>query len=105
MSKLNRREFLQRAAAAGAVLAGAGAFATACSKKEACLDLDALEADARQIVEQNNYVDRSPKASENCANCTFFTAEEGSCGPCTLFLGASVAAEGYCDGWVEKPTA
>lgn len=109
MSKLDRREFLQRAALLGAALAGAGALATACTKTEdsseatlSCENPEGLEAAAKDMREQQNYVDESPFGAEkNCINCTFYVApeNEGECGKCTVLMNSPVHPEGYCDLW------
>ncbi len=37
-----------------------------------------------------------------CSNCKFFGQAEKGWGPCALFPGKSVAAPGWCKGWVPK---
>lgn len=41
-------------------------------------------------------------AGNVCATCRFFTAASDGWGPCTLFPGKAVAAQGWCKGWVAK---
>lgn len=114
MSKLDRREFLQRAALLGAAVAGAGAFATACTKTEdggddklSCEDPAGLDAAAKDMREQQNYTDESPFGAEkDCKNCTFYTepATDGECGGCTVLMNSPVHPEGHCDLWAAKTT-
>ena len=43
------------------------------------------------------------KAGSNCANCNFYKGAKGPAfGPCLLFPQHSVAAKGWCSGWVKK---
>jgi hypothetical protein len=111
MSKLNRREFLQRAALLGAAVAGAGTLATACTKKEDaggdelfCNDTSNMDQSAIQMREAQNYVEESPKPEENCANCQLYVEPEaeGECGKCTLFQNTVVHPKGWCDSWAPK---
>lgn len=37
-----------------------------------------------------------------CSTCRFFGKVDEGWGPCTLFPGKSVAAPGWCKGWVAK---
>ncbi|MEZ5443070.1 MAG: high-potential iron-sulfur protein, partial [Lysobacterales bacterium] len=42
-------------------------------------------------------------ADQKCANCQFLQAEAGAAsGPCALFPGKAVKAEGWCVSWVKK---
>lgn len=49
------------------------------------------------------YVTETPDAATNCANCTLFQgAASDAQGPCPLFPGSSVAANGWCSAYVPK---
>jgi hypothetical protein len=38
-----------------------------------------------------------------CANCQLYEGEEGAeWGPCQIFGGQLVAAQGWCQAWIEK---
>jgi hypothetical protein len=38
-----------------------------------------------------------------CANCQLYESEEGAeWGPCQIFGGQLVAAQGWCQAWIEK---
>ena len=107
---VSRRHFLSRVTAAGAVL-GAGGLLAACgggapTTAAACdgyADLTPGEIQARQNF---NYVDQTPIAAQNCANCASYKAPagEGACGGCLLFAGP-VVANGYCTGWAAMPAS
>ena len=44
-----------------------------------------------------------PSDDQTCSNCLHYTGEaEADWGPCAIFLGALVAREGWCAGWVPK---
>ncbi len=43
------------------------------------------------------------KSTQNCSNCSFFQEVAGSAwGPCQLFPGKSVAAQGWCSAYAPK---
>ncbi len=42
------------------------------------------------------------KPEQLCKNCNFFTAGSGEYGPCQLFPGKAVHANGWCAGYVVK---
>lgn len=112
----SRRLFLKQAAALGAAgLVGPGLL-TACSsgnapervesemvvsgKCEGSVDLSAADIAARQTIK---YVDESPYAEKDCANCRFFKQPEAgaACGGCEIVKGP-IASEGYCNTWVAQ---
>lgn len=72
-----------------------------------CSDLsgltDAEKQQREQMASSLQYVEESPEANKNCANCQLYTApeSEGGCGGCTLFPGP-VYPEGYCTSWAPK---
>ncbi|TVR58054.1 MAG: twin-arginine translocation signal domain-containing protein [Candidatus Competibacteraceae bacterium] len=37
-----------------------------------------------------------------CSNCNLYTSTDEEAGPCTLFPGKLVAADGWCVAWVKK---
>lgn len=42
-------------------------------------------------------------AEQKCLNCALFTGAAGAdSGPCSLFGGRQVAAQGWCSAWVKK---
>lgn len=49
-------------------------------------------------------VNPAHQPGSHCANCTLYKGVAGQAyGPCTLFPQNSVAAKGWCAGWVKKP--
>jgi hypothetical protein len=100
---LNRREFLVRAAALGAVTAAGGAFLAACSKPAlVCTDTTGVDPAAVALRQAQAYVDKSTTSGRNCTNCSFYqAAADGQCGACTLFAGP-INPEGYCNGWSRR---
>jgi hypothetical protein len=37
-----------------------------------------------------------------CSSCRFYIKNDVAWGPCNLFPGKAVAAQGWCKGWVAK---
>ncbi len=111
--KLNRRQFFERAAVIGAAVTGASAFLSGCKKSDGgggassstkkkepkadCSDLSGLSEQQKAQRKSLNYVDQTPKAEKNCANCKLFK-KEGPCNKCTVVPGP-IAAKGYCTAW------
>ncbi len=59
----------------------------------------AYTEDASEAAELSNY-----REGSLCANCQFFgTLEANGRGPCSLFPGFSVQANGWCSAWAAKP--
>ena len=54
------------------------------------------------LVASLQYVARSAKPEQNCANCQFYTAQEGKLGKCQLFAEGLVEAGGWCASWAKK---
>jgi hypothetical protein len=73
---------------------------TAPGKCEESANLPASDIAARQAV---NYVDESPHADKDCANCRFFKQPEAgaACGGCEIVRGP-IAPEAYCNAWVAQ---
>ena len=96
----SRRQFL---AATGAVL-GLGPALAACggapTRAAQCDGYGALSTAELQQRQALDYVDVSPRADQNCANCRLYNAPtaEGACGGCQLFPGP-VVAQGWCTAW------
>ncbi|MCB9507399.1 MAG: high-potential iron-sulfur protein [Myxococcales bacterium] len=105
MSKINRREFLERAALLGAAV-GAGAFMVGCNKGGgglSCTDTAGLAAADVATRTNNNYVDASTQAGKDCAGCALYQAgAEGACGTCTVVKGP-INPAGYCNLWAARP--
>ena len=115
-NKLSRRQFLERAAALGAVTLGAGSLLSACDPPEpdadeaepaaddfSCNDDEALAALSEDEIEQRNnhdYVDESPEQGEYCDNCIHWEepAAGEDCGGCAVLPGP-FHPQGWCDLW------
>ena len=105
MSKLNRREFLERAAVLGAGI-GLGAFVIGCnsggSASFTCTDTTGLSEDEIAMRTTQAYVDTSTDAAKNCANCIHYSAAaEGACGTCAVLKGG-VHPAGNCNLWMAQ---
>lgn len=98
----NRRVFLLH------VIAGSGAVALA-SGAQAQQKVSPSDPQAAAL----GYVDDTTKADQKkfpkhtndqkCAGCQFYTAAANSKeGPCAVFGGKLVAANGWCNSWVKK---
>ena len=126
--RVSRRRFLQSVGVAGVVGAGSSLLA-ACGGGSSdsgsssnssggesssgggtktasadCSDVsslsDAQKKQRSQMVESLQYVEETPNAEKNCANCSLYIEGDygEGCGGCQLFPGA-VAANGYCNSW------
>lgn len=102
-----RRRFLKIAAAGAAALP---ACALAARRLRAQERVDPSDEVAQQLgyVEDASQVDQSewPNYEEGqlCSNCDLFAADaEGEeWGPCEIFGGDLVAAQGWCSAWIER---
>jgi len=97
-----RRTFLLRS---GAVLASLPAGARVALAQDAKkVDMNSPQAKALNYHHDAKQV-KDPKHKEGqfCHNCQFFQSDKKTgWGPCTLFGGQLVAAEGWCNAWVKK---
>lgn len=63
-------------------------------------------ASAMQYIEDVAKIDakKSPafKAGSKCANCTQYTGPATGFGPCNIFPGKDVAADGWCAAYMKK---
>jgi len=50
------------------------------------------------VAKQLKYVEKSTTKGETCANCKYYGGGAES-GPCQLFQGQLVLAEGWCSAW------
>lgn len=111
--KLDRRQFFERALIIGAASIGAGTFLSACkgenkgggaktppADKIDCTDVSALTEQEKGIRTALKYVDKSPEAAKNCANCQLFV-KKAPCNSCTAVAGP-IAEQGWCSAWSKK---
>lgn len=102
--KLTRRAVLERGAALGLVVIGAGAGLSACGGGELdCSSPMGLTPEQRTQRQALAYVDRTPNPTQRCEVCNFYTAptQPNTCGGCTLNLGP-VHPQGYCSSFVAR---
>jgi len=105
MSKLNRREFFERALVVGAA-AAAGVTLMGCKGGGgalSCTDETGLSAADKSTRTANGYIDATTDAAKRCDGCALYTvaAAEGTCGGCTVVKGP-INPAGYCNLWVAK---
>jgi hypothetical protein len=87
--------------------AAAVPFAMLESRSGSAADLPLVSPDD-PTAKAVNYVEdvakaKAAKPGSTCANCTLYTGAAGSAqGPCGLFPGKQVKAEGWCTAWTKK---
>ncbi len=104
MIRSNRRTFMLQVAGTAAALAtvhvGANAQAPMVDPKDPLAARlgyvdDTTKADAKKYPQHKN--------EQRCSNCTLYTGKAGDkSGPCSIFAGKQVAADGWCVSWVKK---
>ncbi|MFK7984488.1 MAG: high-potential iron-sulfur protein [Sandaracinaceae bacterium] len=106
MSKeIGRREAARRFLTVLGAAAVAPAALAACGGEEgggelSCTDTTGLQPAAVTMRQQQNYVDASENAEQNCANCNFYTAPSGDgCGACSVLMNSPVHPDGHCGLW------
>lgn len=105
-SKRSRRKFVQSGVAVAfglPVIASLTRMASAAELPR--LDLNDPTAKALKYVHDATTVDEATRggADRICASCRFYTGEAGpEWGPCTLFPGKSVNANGWCASWIAR---
>lgn len=115
---LSRRDFFQRAAVLGAAAALMPPVLLACDpNREAsprapktsageftCTDESGLTEQEKSVRAVQEYVDRTPRNDQDCANCGLYTeAPAGQCGGCTVVPGP-IHPDGWCKIWVPIPS-
>lgn len=97
----SRRDALKRVSLT--VLAAGAWGALGCGKKElTCTDTTGLSADEAQARTTLAYVDKTPEAAKNCANCLqYVPGAADACGACKVLKGP-VHPNGYCKVWAAK---
>ena len=108
MTRLDRRTFLERAAALGAAASAFGVLA-ACdgggsrpkTRPKAggggCSDLSGLTDAELAAREKLGYVDVSKVQGKLCSNCSLYEVKK-PCNGCKVIKGP-IAASGYCTAW------
>ena len=103
---VTRRRFMFSAAAGGAVML-AGRIPAAAAADMPPADPSGPQAQALGYVVDATTTDTAKfpryEAGQICANCQLYQgAADSEAGPCPLFPGQSVAAQGWCNSWVKK---
>lgn len=107
MAHQNRRTFILQAACLCAGLGSALATTRSALAAAPLVDENDPAAKALGYHAKASSVDaaKSPKyhAGQRCANCRFYTggAQDAS-GPCPMFPGKAVAADGWCNVYAPK---
>jgi hypothetical protein len=103
MSEKNRRVFLMQVVAGSTALIASRAMAQAPAR----LPETDPQAAALGYKEDTTKVDakKYPKhdKAQKCSNCQLYTGKASEAyGPCSIFPGKVVAANGWCTAWVKK---
>jgi hypothetical protein len=106
-SRQARRRFLKLATAGMAAAPFAGMLVMRRARSQEKVSEDDELAQQLGYKEDASEVDPAewPDYVEGhvCANCQLYEGEEGEdWGPCQIFGGQLVAAEGWCQAWIEK---
>ena len=104
MKNTNRRIFIMQVAAGSSVLAASAAIAQATAPMVNEKDPQAL---ALAYVANTTKVDAAkyPKhtSAQMCSNCQLYSGKPNeAAGPCPLFAGKLVAANGWCNAYIKK---
>lgn len=103
MKASSRRTFMLQVAVGGGALAAGAAQAQGApmvsEKDPQAVALgyvaDTAKADAKKFPKH--------KPDQKCANCQLYTGKASeAAGPCGIFPGKQVAANGWCSAWVKK---
>ncbi len=82
---------------ANALLTGTASAADPISETDPQAIALKYKADATKAAERKD-------ATALCSNCNFYTGKAGEAsGPCALFQGKLVMANGWCSAWAKKP--
>lgn len=95
----SRRRFI---ALAGAAAAAAPFAALVPAHVAGAADLPKLALDD-PTASALGYVHDSTTDGQQCKNCALWQGADNEWGPCPLFPGKAVSANGWCKSWVKKP--
>lgn len=107
--KLNRRDFITKAALLGVLAPATAATLAACggggdsAAAAGCNDTSSLAPADKAMRESLKYVDATPDPAKPCDGCQLYVAAAAgaACGSCSLVKGP-IAPKGYCTSWVKK---
>ncbi len=99
MTDIKRRKFVTLMSASAAIVPVSALVASLPSH---AADMEAVDPESAQ-AKALQYVSESEKEGMSCQNCTLYSGAEGEdMGPCPLFPGSLVMAEGWCSAHVPK---
>jgi len=99
MIKATRRQFLSTVAVGTAIIP---ISAILLSRPGRAQDVEKLDENDPQ-AESLNYTHQSDKAYQMCKECQFFQGDpEAEWGPCSIFQGKAVSANGWCRSWFAR---
>ncbi len=98
MNKITRRQMLRLTAGATAIVP----LSVLTIRMTHAADLPQLDPNDPQ-AKALEYVHSSAKPEQLCKNCQLYTGEEDvEWGPCVIFPGKGVNANGWCKSWIKK---
>ena len=98
MKKITRRQLLRMTTRVAAIVP----LSSLTSRMSIAEELPPVNPDDPQ-AKALEYVHASPNPEQLCKNCQLYTGKEGAeWGPCAIFPGANVNANGWCKSWVQK---
>lgn len=96
MEKLTRRQLLSFSA----VVIGVSPMLAVTQRIANAAEAPKVDPNAPQ-ARALSYVHQSPDSGRKCANCQLYKGgSDAAWGPCAIFPGKQVAAEGWCSAWV-----
>ena len=100
---LTRRRFLQ-SAARGAAVAPFIPLVNIASAQEELPHLSLDNPTAVALNYTHNASESEAPEGQTCANCMLYSgAADAEWGPCSLFPGQAVNANGWCSAWAARP--
>ena len=104
---LSRRSFVKKSVVSVGALTAAGLLGPGAAQAEDLPHVDENDSTAKALkyAHDAGQVDAATRGGDDriCGNCQFYTGEAGSeWGPCTLFPGKAVNANGWCSAWAKK---
>ena len=104
---VSRRRFLNASIAVGLALPLPAMLGREANAAEPMPQLDEAEPTAKALryVHDASQVDAATRGGDDrlCRSCRFYTdATAEPWGPCSLFPGKAVNANGWCSGWVAR---
>ena len=100
----SRRRFIRAGLAGVAALQGGALLHEAAATELPRLEESDPTAKALAYVHDASSLDAGVQVdtSHVCATCRFYTNASDAWGPCGLFPGKAVAAQGWCKAWVVR---